>query len=77
VIAGFIVQSLFILVILQALEKANEQNSWNMFKKLTKKFKETWGAFALEGDPYKMQSDNLLLFFKQLNEPLGKYQKLN
>ena len=73
VIAGFIVQSLFILVILQTLEKANEQNSLNQFKELSKKFKETWIHYATFENPDRVKSEKLIDFFKHLSHPIGLY----
>lgn len=73
VIAGFIVQSLFILVILQTLEKSNEESSWIIFKELSKNFKNIWSMYAMSGDDNRIQANDLIHFFRLLSDPLGNY----
>jgi len=72
VIGTFIVQSLFILAILQTLEKANEENSWLIFKEVTKKFKNVWKNFAQSEDPYRISTTDLITLFRAMPDPLGK-----
>ena len=73
VIAGFIVQSLFVLVILQTLEKANEESALRKFKDIARNFKTSWSVLARKEDPFRIKVEDLMYLFRRIPEPLGTF----
>lgn len=58
-------------MIIQTLEKANEENSKNNFKIMVRDFKDVWKKFAVKNRQELLKVDKLVPFFGNLNEPLG------
>ena len=73
ILQNFIVQSLFILVILQSLEN-DEEDPTQSFKKMLKDFRKHWHNFTKDTTNKKIHSKNLISFFKSLPKPLGSYK---
>lgn len=72
IVQAFIIQSLFILVILQSLDD-NEENPEISFKKLLKDFRYNWNEYTYKTFHKKINSQDLIPFFKDLHKDLGKY----
>lgn len=68
----FIIQSLFILVILQSLE-GQEDNPIESFKILLKDFKKKWNEITRKGSNKKILNKDLIPFFKSLGTELGYF----
>ena len=76
IIQGFIIQSLFILIILKVLDE--EENPAESFKKLLKEFRRSWNHYTIYTQHKKIHSKDLLDFFKGLGKELGNYyQNIN
>lgn len=71
IIAGFIVQNLFILIIIQALEYSEQEEELEKIQDLIENFRVTWRLFENNEKPYKLGVKNLLPFLKRLPQPLG------
>ena len=65
-------QNLFVLVILETLEQANELTTLRKFKEITRNFKSAWSLLAKKEDPYRIKVEHLMHLFKSIPEPLGK-----
>ena len=73
IVAGFIIQNLFILIIIQAFEYSEDGDSSEKLQESLENFKVNWRLEADPEQPYKLNERKLILFLKSLNKPLGIY----
>lgn len=71
IIAGFIVQNLFILIILQAFDFSEEGETLEKIQELIESFKIQWRLMANKQCHYKLEEKNIIAFIKKLPQPLG------
>ena len=68
---GFVIQSLFILVILKILDE--EENPSESFKRLLKEFRFSWNHYNKHTENKKIHSKDLISFFRSLKNELGNF----
>ena len=71
ILVGFIVQNLFILVIIQSLEYAGDDDFNEKLMENIEDFKMNWLLLSNKNCHYKLNEKSLLSFFKKLKKPFG------
>lgn len=75
VIGLYIVQNLFVLVLIGALNQENTETASDIFDNLIEPFTKHYLKTLKECRQREFTTSLVLSFFRNLNEPLGKYSK--